>query len=196
MAFPEILNRRQRRFERQLRPQLKMLYRYAYRLAGNRYDAEDLVQDLLLSLYDKNINLEELENPKTWLLKSLYHKFIDHTRQQTRNPSKPGNQHPDELLTPLPATHDPLYKAIREQDIQYRLNQALDSLNPDQRFVVILHDIEGHKLTEISEILATPVGTLKSRLHRARAELRKSIHREPSSRHQRVTKSGEQRYEL
>lgn len=174
------------RFERQIAPYLNLLYRYAYRLTVNQYDAEDLVQELLLSLFDKGISLDKLDNPKIWLLKSLYHKFIDMTRKQARNPSKPGSICADETLAQIPDQHERLQHAIEQQDVQYKLQTALDTLNPKHKAVVTLHDIEGHSLAELVEILDTPIGTIKSRLHRARAELKKSLHREPCIRRQRV----------
>ena len=80
------------RFEKQIRPHLDSLHRYASRLTGQPDDAEDLVQELLLSLYRKDINLDTLDNAATWLLKSLYHQFIDFTRKQKRNPGLPNTE--------------------------------------------------------------------------------------------------------
>lgn len=188
MSLLDILtDRKQSRFEKQLRPYLDMLYRYAYRLTGNQYDAEDLVQELLVKLFDKSTDLRKLENPQTWLLKSLYHKFIDFTRQQSRNPSLPGNSISEDILHQLPAPQNSIQTMDDQQHANNLLESAMAHLNPDQKAVITLYDIEGYSLADISQILDTPIGTLKSRLHRARAILKKSIKREPFPPSRRVT---------
>ncbi len=177
---------RQKRFEKQVRPHLQRLYQYAYRLTGNADDAEDIVQTLLMRTYDKQIELEHLENPKTWLLKSLYHQFIDFTRQQKRNPSVPGNEDGSEMLqhtndpAPGPAQH------LVHTQLSLQLTNVLNQLNEEHRQLILLHDLEGYTLVEISEIMETPVGTLKSRLHRCRKTLRELIRREPFPQNKRV----------
>ncbi len=190
MAFLNILTGRKAkasRFERQIRPHLDALYRYAYRLSGNQYDAEDIIQELLISLFDKDINLKKLDSPQTWLLRSLYHKFIDFTRKQARNPSQPGELRPELILDQLATPYDNITIETEKQHINHQLEVAMRQLNPEQRAAVTLHDIEGYSLADISQILDTPIGTLKSRLHRARAILKKSIKREPFSQSRRVT---------
>jgi len=169
---------RQRRFEKQIRPHLTVLYQYAYRLAGNADDAEDVVQDLLLNLYNRETDLTGLTNLKTWLLKSLYHQFIDFTRKQKRTPSVP-NSDDDELLSQYEETKAGPAEAVHQDQLGQRLEQALDQLGHEQKMLVLLHDVEGHTLTEIAEIMDTPLGTLKSRLHRTRKALRTILQREP-----------------
>ena len=170
---------RQKRFEKQIRPYLSVLYQYAYRLCRHQDDAEDLVQELLMTLYNKNIDLASLERAKTWLLKSLYHQFIDFTRRQKRNPSVPNyldeteniNQEVDPAPTPI--------QAVEQDRLGERLEKALDELPIEQKMLILLHDVEGHTLVEIAEIMDTPLGTLKSRLHRTRKALRTVLQREP-----------------
>jgi len=177
---------RQKRFERQVRPHLQRLYQYAYRLAGNADDAEDIVQTLLMRTYQKQIELDQLENPKTWLLKSLYHQFIDFTRQQKRNPSVPGHEDGAETLQ---HSNDPAHgpaQHLAQTQLSNQLSQVLNQLSEEHRQLVLLHDLEGYTLVEISEITETPVGTLKSRLHRSRKTLRELIRREPFPQNKRV----------
>lgn len=175
------------RFERQIRPHLKNLHRYASRLTGQAADAEDLVQDLLLSLYRKNINLETLDNPATWLVKSLYHQFIDFTRKQSRNPGVPNPEPMQDLLDTLPDTAGHAEQLAEQAALQSQIRTALFNLNPEQRALVVFHDMEGLTLPELEIILATPLGTLKSRLHRAREALRAQLFMEPFAKSERVT---------
>ncbi|MEJ2360215.1 MAG: RNA polymerase sigma factor [Gammaproteobacteria bacterium] len=181
-------NRQQpQRFERQVRPHLESLHRYASRLTGHVTDAEDLVQELLLSLYRKNIDLDTLDKPDTWLLKSLYHQFIDFTRRQQRNPSRPNTDDLQNLLETMPDESARAEFLAEQQALQRGLQLALASLNPEQKALVVLHDMEGFTLNELATILDTPLGTLKSRLHRARQALRTQLFVEPFSESVRVT---------
>jgi RNA polymerase sigma-70 factor (ECF subfamily) len=170
---------RQKRFEKQVRPHLSVLYQYACRLCGQPDDAEDLVQDLLINLYHKDIDLGALRQPKTWLLKSLYHQFIDFTRKQKRNPSVPNYEDETETLNQQSdIAHGP-GQALEQARLGERLESALNQLPVEQKMLILLHDVEGHTLVEIAEIMDTPLGTLKSRLHRTRKSLRTILQREP-----------------
>lgn len=175
------------RFEKQIRPHLDSLHRYASRLTGQPDDAEDLVQELLLSLYRKDINLDTLDNAATWLLKSLYHQFIDFTRKQKRNPGLPNTESFEDLISALPDEHHQAEQLAEQAALQRHIQVALTSLNPEQRALVVLHDMEGFALPELVPILDVPLGTLKSRLHRARQTLRENIFMEPSAATERVT---------
>jgi len=168
-----------KRFEKQIRPHLTTLYQYAYRLCGHPDDAEDLVQDLLINLYNKDIDLRSLKKAKTWLLKSLYHQFIDFTRKQKRNPSVPNfEDETDNLNQQVDAAHTP-YQSVEQARLGEKLENALNELPTEQKMLILLHDVEGHTLVEIAEIMDTPLGTLKSRLHRTRKALRTVLQREP-----------------
>lgn len=170
---------RQKRFEKQIRPHLTVLYQYAYRLCGHPDDAEDLVQELLVNLYNKEIDLTSLQQAKTWLLKSLYHQFIDFTRRQKRNPSIPNFEDETENLNQqVDSAHTPV-QSVEQSRLGEKLENALNELPIEQKMLILLHDVEGHTLAEIAEIMDTPLGTLKSRLHRTRKSLRAVLQREP-----------------
>lgn len=186
--IPLLAGHRARRFEQQLRPHLPALYRYAYRLCGNRDDAEDLVQELLTRLFEKQIPVDNLDNPQTWLLTVLYRQYIDTRRKSQRTPTDLNDDHSDEILDTLHRNRDTPDHALEQTRLQHDLQQAIDSLNEEQRLVVLLHDVEGFTLPQLQEVLDIPGGTLKSRLHRARARLREifSSEREPSTPVERV----------
>ncbi len=175
------------RFEAQIRPHLESLHRYASRLTGHTDDAEDLVQELLLSLYRKDINLDSLDNAGTWLLKGLYHQFVDFTRRQKRNPGLPNAESTDETIDALPDERHQVEQFAEHALLQRQILSALNSLNPEHRAVVVLHDMEGFTLNELVPVLDAPLGTLKSRLHRARQTLREQILMEPFTDSERVT---------
>jgi RNA polymerase sigma-70 factor (ECF subfamily) len=160
-------------FERLVRPHFDRLYRLAWRLAGSKSEAEDLFQELLIKAYGKIEDLANIEQPGPWLCRVMYNLFIDEQRRFTRHRMRivdEGQLGPEGIENSA-GTDDPV--ANNEQIEQIlRLENALAQLSDEHRIVVLLHDTEGYKLTEIQELTGTPVGTIKSRLHRARARLR------------------------
>lgn len=163
-------------FEARVRPHLQALYRVAYRLTGRREDAEDLVQDLLTKLYGRRQELDEVEYLRPWLLRVMYRLFVDHHRQHARSPLHlVAGEDGGDLLAQMSAT-----EANPETDAEQAastaiLLQAIERLSEDHQRVLALHDVEGYTLEEIQSMLDCPIGTLKSRLHRARARLRELL---------------------
>ena len=163
-------------FERLLRPHLDRLYRFAFRLTGGKAEAEDLFQDVLVKLFAKLDDLIKVDEPASWSCRVMYNHFVDKRRRFARQRlvSVDEGQLPPAGLDSLPGGDCPVRDAERQDDIT-RLDKALAALSDDHRLVVLLHDTEGYKLKEIQEITGDPVGTLKSRLHRARARLRELL---------------------
>lgn len=160
-------------FDNLLRPHLKQLYRLAYRLTGTRNDAEDLVQDTLIKVYRRREELSGIRELKPWLGRVLFNQFIDDKRRYGRRALHlvDANVDPDSIATPIA---EPEAAGARDEQAG-ALRMALAQLSEDHRVVLVLHDVEGYKLHEIQEVTDTPVGTLKSRLHRARARVRELL---------------------
>ncbi|SRR5258708_413170 len=174
-------------FEKLLRPHVEYLYRLAWRFTGSVADAEDLVQDVLLKLYPRARELADIEQLRPWLARVLYHRYVDFVRERARSPiADPETGTDDDLLDGMPAIQDGPEEHAERGQRHERILWALDQLNPDQRAVVAMHDIEGYSLEELETILETPLGTLKSRLHRARRRLRALLAMEPFSAGERV----------
>lgn len=184
-------------FEALVQPHIQHLYRLAYRFTGSVADAEDLVQDVLTKLLARSRELRSIEQPRPWLTRVLYHQFVDDVRALSREPGaasdSPGtdlsaqehlHSREDEGVTPE--------GALEREFTAARLRAALGRLPEAQRAVLALHDVEGYTLSELSRMLELPTGTLKSRLHRARAALRAQLEvrgeaqREPSAAPERV----------
>ena len=158
------------RFERLLRPHIDPMYRFAYRLCGSRDDAEELVQSFLVRLYPKFEKIEKIEKLTPWLCRGLYNLYVDgYRRQQRENAIFEAGMMIDEASD----NTDTTFFEVNNLELNSRIESALEKLNPDQRLVVLLHDSEGYTLDELSEILKVPLGTLKSRLNRAHARLKK-----------------------
>ena len=163
-------------FERLVRPHFDRLYRLAWRLTGAKAQAEDLFQELLIKAYGKLDDLVEIEEPGSWLCRVMYNLFIDDQRRfkRQRMMTVTEGQLPGDGLAGLPAEGDPDYDNQRIETMQ-RLDAALQQLSDKHRVIVLLHDTEGYKMSEIQELTGIPVGTVKSRLHRARARLREIL---------------------
>ena len=160
-------------FERLVRPHFDRLYRLAWRLTGAKAEAEDLFQDVLAKIYVRLDDLISIEEPGSWLSRVMYNHFIDNRRKYARQRLimvEEGGL-PGSTVDSLPGDDSPERDAERGDNI-IRLEAALAELSEDHRLVVLLHDSEGYKLDEIQSITGDPVGTIKSRLHRARARLR------------------------
>jgi RNA polymerase sigma-70 factor (ECF subfamily) len=176
-------------FEDLMRPEVDYLYRLAWRFTGSVADAEDLVQDVLIKLFPRTGELLDIERLRPWLARVLYHQFVDSVRRQVRSPivelaqgAEPEDNPLDALSTPNDGPED----QAERSGLRERLLRALDRLNPEQRAVVTMHDVEGYSLEELETMLETPLGTLKSRLHRARQRLRALLPMEPFSSGERV----------
>jgi RNA polymerase sigma-70 factor (ECF subfamily) len=163
-------------FETLLRPHLDRLYRLAYRLSGNKPEAEDLFQDVLTKVFPRLDSLIEIEEPGSWLCRIMYNHFIDDRRRYARQRlvAVPEDQLPGQGIESVAGDLSPEDDALRRDDVA-ELEDALRVLSEEHRMIVLLHDCEGYKLHEIQDLMDIPVGTLKSRLHRARARLRKIL---------------------
>jgi len=161
-------------FEAIVAPHMDRLYRLAYRFSGRRENAEDLVQELLVRMYPRLKELRRVEKPGPWLAKSLYHLFIDETRRENRAPISLLEDTAIEVENVACVNAGPESSLHKERWLG-QVEQAVYRLNPDQRSLIALHDMEGYTLPELSDMLGTPVGTLKSRLHRARSMLREIL---------------------
>jgi len=157
-----------------LRPYVEGMYRLAYRFCGSREDAEDLVQDVLVKLFPRFEDLRQIENLQSWLATVLYRQFVDRTRHVNRSPIQASEDGDTPSLAEEDFANQPESLLLNHEAIDL-VQQALLQLNEDQRILVVLHDVEGYKLTELQEMLNIPIGTLKSRLHRAREQLKKLL---------------------
>ena len=160
-------------FESLLRPHMNMAFRLAYRFSGNVDDAEDLLQDLMIKLYARRIDLTEIEQLQPWLAKTMYRLYVDTIRKKKRSPLSYVDeddvcmQKADDEFTPL--------SQIQRSQLQAMLEKGLARLSDEHRELIILCDMEGFSMPEVQQILDIPDGTIKSRLHRARSKLREFI---------------------
>jgi RNA polymerase sigma-70 factor (ECF subfamily) len=162
-------------FQALLRPHIELMYRMAYRWTQSQADAEDLVQDILIRLANRVDEMQQIDNLRPWLIKVLYHRYVDLYRHRKSSPIEedvPSWQADDDMLTSRIDNARDDQDLIHRLELQQTLLKALETLDDDQRDTVLLHDVEGYSALEVAEILEINVGTVKSRLHRARARLK------------------------
>src|SRR5262249_58163598 len=145
------------------------------RVIGSAEDAKDVLQDTFLRAFEKLDQFQGESSFYTWLYRIAVNLALSgHRRHRVRaTPRQNGEYQAGRSEDPADASADAgptssLERAEREQIVE----AALDQLCPDHRAVVVLKDFDGRRYEEISTILAIPVGTVRSRLHRARSELR------------------------
>jgi len=172
-----------KRFARLVHPHLRTLHTFAYRLTGNQPDAEDLVQDVVPTLFPKVDGLEQVEELRPWLHRVLYRHFVDTLRKRPtgRETSASSLDRPDQqttFLESLPSNElDPMSHTDNDRQSTL-LRRLISELQPDQRTLLLMHDSEGWRQEDIAEVLGVPLGTIKSRLHRVRAQLREKLQKE------------------
>jgi RNA polymerase sigma-70 factor (ECF subfamily) len=163
-------------FEQLVRPHFDRLWRLAFRLTGQKAEAEDLFQELLVRAYGKLDDLVEIDEPGSWLSRVMYNLFVDERRRFARRRLHVVDEGslPAEGVQGFAGDQDPALDTERLDRIT-ALDRALAELSEEHRIIVLLHDTEGYKLEEIHELMGIPLGTVKSRLHRARARLREIL---------------------
>ena len=161
-----------KRFEAILRPHFDTLYAAARRLTFSSFDAEDLVQDVCLKSFVRLDELERIEYPRAWLLKMLYHKFIDNQRIEQRSPISIADTGLDSIEPDDLVQHESQPEHLVDEEIRVaRILMAMNRLSDDQRSLVALRDIEGFSIKELQLLTGMPSGTIKAQLHRTRAKL-------------------------
>ena len=130
------------------------------------------MQELLAKLFPKTHEMKEIEKLRPWLDRILYRMFIDRIRYDQRRPIPDCEKNdPDEFAG---SDNNPEFD-LEQKLTRERLQAAYVQLSEDHRALLALHDIEGYTLLELETMLETPIGTLKSRLHRARKHLRRNL---------------------
>jgi len=161
-AFGELVRRYQER-----------LYNSVYRLLDNAEDAQDVVQDAFLNAYQSLDGFKGDSLFFTWLYRIAVNTAISLKRKQRVTVRMDWGRNGEPTLEP----HDPSAEsrpghALEQAEQGCQIRDALSRLSPEHRAVLVMKDMEGQKYETMAEILQVPIGTIRSRLHRARLELR------------------------
>ena len=148
----------------------RFLYTVAYRLTGNHDDAQDLVQEVLLRVR-RGLETYQPGSLEGWLSRITTNTFLDEARRRQRRPVDLLPEEPDRVVPPSPGADVASASEVLPDDVQ----DALRSLPDEYRAAVVMCDVVGLSYQEISDSLDVPVGTVRSRIHRGRALLRKAL---------------------
>jgi len=175
---PQEKQRRDSVFERELMPHLDTLYNFGYHLTYNEEDARDLVQEAYLKAYRFLDSYQEGTNAKAWLFRILKNAFINEYRKKSRQPTRVDyedfthyQEGDDRGFSNVVDLRQEIFQGLMGDEV----TAALNSLPVDFRTVVLLCDVEGFTYEEISHIVDIPIGTVRSRLHRARNMLKDQL---------------------
>lgn len=176
---PEQKARHERVFEEELLPQIDALYTFAYHLVYNEDDANDLVQEAYMKAYRFIHKYEPGTNAKAWLFRILKNAFINEYRKKVRQPNKVDLEdfityHDSEEGSAYSGYSD-LRQEMFDSMMGDEVTLAINKLPADFKIVILLCDIEGFTYEEISKIVNIPIGTVRSRLHRARNMLKEQL---------------------
>lgn len=168
------------RFEAEALPLLDQLYGAALRMTRNPADAQDLVQDAYMKAYQGFGSFKEGTNLKAWMYRILTNTYINNYRKAQRRPTESSAEDMTDWQLAETAKHDSVGLESAEVEAlknipDKRIQDALMSLGDDYRMVVYYADVEGLAYKEIAEIMDTPIGTVMSRLHRGRKQLRSKL---------------------
>ncbi|MFW6775837.1 RNA polymerase sigma factor SigE [Nocardioides sp. CPCC 205120] len=157
------------------------VFRLAYRLTGNRHDAEDLTQEVFVRVF-RSIDSFTESGPGSfegWLHRITTNLFLDQARRRQRlRFDQLSSERAESLASAVPGPATSVGDRTFDDDVEH----ALAQLTPDFRVAVVLCDIEGMSYDEIADILGVKLGTVRSRIHRGRAQLREALaHRAPSA---------------
>jgi len=165
-------------FNEEFLPHINSMYNFGFRLTLDPDDAKDLVQDTYLKAYRFIESFQKGTNAKAWLFRILKNSFINDYRKKTKEPAKVDYQEVETYYNSEDVnrqiTPDLRVESLKDM-IGDEISNALNSLDVDFRTVIILCDLEGFKYEEMAKILDIPIGTVRSRLHRARNLLKEKL---------------------
>lgn len=182
-------NRDERAFRELIDAHRDRVYNICYRMLGNRHESEDVAQEVFITVFKTIDTFREEAKFSTW----LYRVAVNHCKNRIKYLARRYDKQREEIDdqssgvngTPIgaPMPHAP-DRALEGAQMEKLMQDAIATLDDEQRIVVVLRDVEDLSIEEICEITGLPDGTVKSRLHRARLVLRKKLARHVGEHHE------------
>jgi len=185
-------DRDERAFRQLVEQHRDRVFNITFRMLGNRAEAEDVAQEVFISVFKTIENFREEAKFSTWLYRIAVNHCKNRIKYLARRPALDRSREEIDESThgtgingsiggPLPSSPQ---KALESAQTEKLMQEAIANLEHDQRIVVVLRDVEDLSIEEICEITGLPDGTVKSRLHRARLVLRKRLQRHLGEQHE------------
>lgn len=149
-------------------------YTLAYRLLGDSAAAADAAQEAMISAYQQLRSFRG-ENYRAWLMRIVANRCYDELRRQRRRPTQSISPAANEEDLPIPDHQPQPEEAAQQRELERAIQRCIEGLNPEQRLALVMCDIEGMAYQEIADSLNMQIGTVKSRLSRARAGVRNCL---------------------
>lgn len=169
---------RHKEFEAEALPHMDVLYSFALRTTGNPDDAQDLLQETFMKAFRFWDKYEKGTNIRAWLFRIMKNSYINRYRKESREPDKVDYEDVENFYNSIRADStdsNDLQEHLFGNMLGDEVTMALQKLPEEFRTVVILCDIEGYTYEEIAEFIDSPIGTVRSRLHRGRKMLQKEL---------------------
>ncbi|MDP8219003.1 MAG: sigma-70 family RNA polymerase sigma factor [Candidatus Theseobacter exili] len=156
---------------------MDLVYNMAYKMAGNRQDAEDLVQETFLKAFRYFAKYQRNTNCKAWLIRILRNTYINRYRKTVKEPVKVDFEDIQPIMKDSDSKSENIISAEFgvSESLDDQVEAALSKLPDEYRTAVVLADIEEFSYDEISKVMECPVGTIRSRISRGRMMLRKEL---------------------
>lgn len=156
-------------FRDNILPLKNKLFGFALRYVQNRQVAEDIVQDIMLKVWDNKNELKEIKNIESWCMTLTRNRSLDHLKAKSSKTSDLNDNH---MSLASDATPD---QALERKEIMVKIKEVVDKLPLKQREVVELRDFKGFSYKEIAEIVGTDINLVKVNLHRARKAIKEQV---------------------
>lgn len=176
----EKLKKRRKEFEEEAMPHLPLLYNFANKMVGRQAEAEDLVQETFFRAFKYFNKFEKGTNCKAWLFRIMKNLFINDYRKYNKQPGFVDYDEVEnffEIIKSDKLDSSDLQEKVFNNLLDDEVLNALNTMPDDFKTVIILCDLEGLSYEEISEFIQCPVGTVRSRLHRARKMLQQKLYK-------------------
>ncbi len=181
-------------FRREALPHMDALYNFALQLTRDSDDAADLLQETYVKAYRFWDKFEKGTNCKAWLFRIMKNSFINFYRKNTRSPEKLDYDEIEEIYETIKSDQENphnLDREIYDNIFDDEVMEAIKSLPEEFRTVLLMCDVEGMTYEEIADFLDIPIGTVRSRIHRARKVLATKLYQYAKSRGYNVDEQGE-----
>ncbi len=148
------------------------LYRLALRMTGDGSEAEDVVQEVLISGWQRQDEIVRLDNPPAWLLRMTHNRAIDRLRSRKTRMAYERAAAPEDACNQTP------HRLVESEDMLHHIRRQMEKLPVDQRTVLQLREVEGMSYREITEVTGLKMEQVKVYLHRGRQRLREILVKE------------------